>query len=261
MAMWCINQVALHSHFDTWSDTPKLSSFVGSWPLLSSACPVITHTYPIPSDKIMPIKTLITGQWPTENVCGHLEVVWTLGVYSIQRWIFSLCFFFQIKLLGMEHNFDMVRWIAGVNAIFYRLEVPEQVLGGILWKINLHTHISHTLSHLLTPPPSPQDAECLSFPDLHDGGSPSLYCSGGQCHPNAHREATGHTVHGRGRTGSLGTRTTLQTPREGHTPSCESVQGIITARVYSFCVYTQGGLGSCLLYLDFFSIAPQVIWE
>ena len=61
----------------------------------------------------------------------------------------------------------------------------------------------------------------MSVPDLHDGGSASLDCSGSQCHSHAHREATGHPVHGCGRAGPLGTGATLKATREGYTTSCE----------------------------------------
>ena len=120
------------------------------------------------------------------------------------------------------------------------------------------SHITHTL----TPSPS-QDVECLSFPDLYDGGAPSLHCSGGQRHPHAHREAAGHTVHVRGWAGSLSARTTLQAARKGHPPSCKSIlcATVKCIMLLLLFVYTQGGLGSCLLYLDFFSIAPEVSWE
>ena len=57
-----------------------------------------------------------------------------------------------------------------------------------------HSHIIHSLSLSL----SSTDAECLSFSHLHDGSPPSLHRCGGQCHSYAHREAAGHSVHGRG---------------------------------------------------------------
>lgn len=65
------------------------------------------------------------------------------------------------------------------------------------------------------------DAECVSVPDLHDGGTASLHCCGRQRYPHAHRETTGHPVYGCGRAGPLSAGAAFKATREGYTTSCE----------------------------------------
>ena len=90
------------------ANEPQLRScdyFVGSCPLSSS---MIAHIYPIANNNIMHIQTF--DYWAMAN----WQCTWTFSgsvVYVAYKneYCSLLCFFFQIKLLGMEHNFDMVR--------------------------------------------------------------------------------------------------------------------------------------------------------